>query len=388
MTAPATAGPAATGLRWRDGVLPALVGWVWARLLVTVGYVAARGLYGRCDTPNDELHLGQGLVTWDGTFYDAIATHWYLVDWEGARFFPVYPALARVLAPVLGGRTDLALLLINNVAAFAAALLTWRLVREVIGANHRTAARAAVLVSVFPAAFVLTFAYSEGLAVLAVSATLLALHRRMWLVAGLVALLAAALRPVGGLLLVPIAIELWQARQSPDLPTDTWLVRRRPRAVDWIGGLGGPVLGLVGALLWINAATGDLMLPVRAQQEIRGGFQDPLTRVLEPIGEMLTGNFDDRYNFAFMVLLLALLAVSVRRRQPLSWIAYSSVSLVVVLSAQVTDSIGRYGLALVPLLVALAQWCETRAREVVVALVASTFLIVLSAEAWLGRIVP
>ena len=67
--------------------------------------------------------------------------------------------------------------------------------------------RSAWMIALFPAAFVLAFAYSEGLALLLVAATLLALHRRAFVLAGLLAFVAAALRPVGGLLLVPIAIE-------------------------------------------------------------------------------------------------------------------------------------------------------------------------------------
>jgi hypothetical protein len=357
-----------------------------------MGWVVAHGLRGRVEMPNGDLHLRQGLVTWDGTFYDVIATSWYRPGWEGARFFPVYPGLGRLLAPLLGGRTDLALVVLNNVAAFAAALVTWRLVHEVLrptGRRPDTADRAATLVAVFPAGFVLALAYSEGLAVLLVAATLLALHRRAWLAAGVLALAAAALRPVGGLLVVPIAVEVWHAHRAA-----------RPERAGGIAPIGAgdaarfawvlvaPVLGLVGALWWIRSATGDLLLPVRAQQEIRGGFQDPVTRVLEPIGEMATGNFDDAYNFAFMVLLLALLVVSVRRSQPRSWIAFSAVSLVVVLSAQVTDSLGRYGLVVVPLVVALAQWSDRRWRQVAVAIACSAGLVALSAEAWLGRVVP
>lgn len=375
---------------------------------MSLGWFSANALADRLHTPNGDLHLSQGLVTWDGTFYEVIARSWYSPGWEGARFFPIYPAVGRVLSPVVGERTDVALVVVNNVAAFAAALLTWKLVVEVLGRHGGpppdVAARAAIAVSIFPAGFVLSFAYSEGLAVLLVAATLLALHRRNWVLAGVLALVAAALRPVGGLLLVPIAVELWQARRASEEPpgadaevraaaetgaaAGTCARPDRPRAHEWIVGLGGPVLGLVGALGWIQLATGDLLLPVRAQQEIRGGFQDPVTRVLEPVGEMVTGNFDDLYNFAFMVVLLALLAVSVRRRQPVSWIAYSAVSLVIVLSAQVTDSLGRYGLALVPLMVALAQWTDRRWRQVSVGVLASAGLVWLSTEAWLGRVVP
>jgi hypothetical protein len=231
------------------------------------------------------------------------------------------------------------------------------------------------LVAIFPSAFVLCFAYSEGVALLLVAAVLLALHRRSFVLAGALALLVAALRPTGGLIVIPIVIELLRCRP-------------RPRASDWIAGVGGPFVGLFVALVWIERTTGDLLLPVRLQNEIRGGFQDPVTRVLEPIGEVLSGNFRDVYNLGFMVVLIALALFAVHRRQPLSWLAYMAASLVLLLSSQVTDSLGRYGLVVVPFVVALAQWADVRWRQVVVGVGCSAGLVWLTSEALLGRMVP
>jgi hypothetical protein len=241
--------------------------------------------------------------------------------------------------------------------------------------------RSAVLIAIFPAAFVLAFAYSEGLALLVVAGTLLALHRRSFVLAGLLALLAAAIRPVGGLLLVPIAIELLRAHP-------------RPRWWNWIIGLGGPFLGLGLALIWIERSTGELLLPLRLQRQIRGGFQDPVTRVLEPVGELIRGNFRDVYNLGFMIVFLLLfifMVLSARRsgpKLPISWIAYSGVSLLLMLSSQVTDSLGRYGLLVVPFIVALALWTDRRWRSIAVGVACSVGLIWLTSEALLGRLVP
>ncbi|CAN5551352.1 hypothetical protein BH10ACT3_BH10ACT3_17880 [soil metagenome] len=339
-------------LRWRDGLLPTAIGWVWARVCVGLGFAVANVMVDHLDTPRGDTQIHEGLFTWDGTYYRAIAEHWYHgIGEDSARFFPVYPALAKALGPVFGGHTDWALLFISNVGAFLGAWILWRLAVEVCstpassGISAGTSAgpagsgvgdagwwtrfwatgpgswspgldsvrargvgdRSAWLVAIFPSAFVLCFAYSEGLALVLVAATLLALHRRQFVIAGLLALVASAARPVGGVLLVPIVIEL---------------IRFRPRTKlwDWIVGLGGPVAGLVLAMSWIERATGDLLLPVRLQRELRGGFQDPVTRVLEPIGELFKGNFRDTYNLGFMVVLIALFLIAVLRRQPLSWL--------------------------------------------------------------------
>jgi hypothetical protein len=147
-------------------------------------------------------------------------------------------------------------------------------------------------------------------------------------------------------------------------------------------------VGLAAAFGVIAATTGDLLLPLDAQRELRGGFQDPVTRVLEPIGELFRGNFRDVYNLAHMLALLALFVVAWRRRQPVSWLAYEGATLLVTLSSQQTDSLGRYALVVVPFVVALAQWSDRRWRQVGVALVSSAGLVWLTSEALLGRMVP
>lgn len=366
--------PAAGALRWRDGLLPAAVGWVTARVCVTLGWLLAHPLADVLDTPRGEFHIHQGLLTWDGDHYRVLAEQWYGVVADSARFFPLYPAMARGLAPLLGGREDLALVLIANLSAFAGALVLWRLVAEVIG-DRGVADRAAWMVAVFPAGFAFVLAYTEGPALLLVSATLLALHRRAFVTAGLLGLLAALLRPVGGLVLVATLVELYRARP-------------RPKPAEAAAAVVGPIVGLCLALAWIAATTRDIWLPLTIQGQIRGGFQDPVTRVLEPIGEVLKGNFRDVYNLGFMWLALALFVVAVRRRQPVSWLAYAGVSLLILLSSQVTDSIGRYVMVVVPFVVALAQWAERGKQQVLVGVVSCTALIWLSSELWLGRLVP
>lgn len=387
---------ATTDLRWRDGLVPVAIGWVWARCCVALGWWLSDRLFDVMDNPRAVIGPHSGLLSWDGLFYRDIATGWYDgVPEAGARFFPLFPALGRALAPVLGGHEDWALVLIANVAAFAGALVLWRLVREVIDGTGPTAApmtpgpaqgpvhrlvgtvgdRSAWMVAIAPAAFVLAWAYTEGLALLLVAATLLALHRRAFAMAGLFALASALLRPVGAVLLVPIVVELVRSRPRPSWPAA-------------LAAVVGPVVGLIGALGIIAATTGDVWIPLDAQRELRGGFQDPVTRVLEPIGELVKGNFRDTYNLAHMLVLLALFVVAWRRRQPASWLAYAGVTLLITLSSQQTDSLGRYALVVVPFVVALAQWADRRWRQLAVAAISSAGLVWLTSEALLGRMVP
>jgi hypothetical protein len=374
--------------RWwernRRAVVVAAVGWVWARCCIAAGFALAH-LAGAADRPDSRLQ--QGLLAWDGAFYVTLADLWYGgATPDAARFFPLYPGVGAALAPLFGGREDIALVVVANACALLGAVLLWHLAREVLAdpagrsalpddEAARVADRTAWMVALVPAALVLAFAYTEGPALALAAATLLAVQRRRWAWAGLWALGAAALRPVGGLLLVPIAIELWRCRP-------------RPRPLPALAALAGPLVGFVAALGAIAAVTGAWTSAFDEQQPIRAGFRNPVVRSAEAVWALFNDNWTDVENVPFLVLWGLLVVVSVHRRQPWSWIALSAVTLAVATSAQTIDSLGRYGLLAVGLVVALAQWADARWRQVLVGVAGSAGLVWMTAEVLAGRVVP
>lgn len=384
MTGAAAAPLAAWWARNRRPVAAAALGWLWARACVAAGFAVA-ALAGAGDGPRSRLD--QGLLSWDGAFYVTLARDWYDgATADAARFFPLFPAAGRLLAPLLAGREDVALVVVANVGALVGAVLLWHLAREALAdprgrtglAPDEAAAvgdRVAWVVAIVPAALVLAFAYTEGPALALTAGCLLAVQRRRWAWAGLLAALAAALRPVGGLLLVPIAIELWRCRP-------------RPRPLPALAALAGPLVGFVAALGAIAAATGSWTAPLDEQEPIRAGFRNPVVRAGEAVWSLLHGSATDAENVPFLVLFGVLVAVSVWRRQPWSWISLSVLTLLVATSAQTIDSLGRYALLAVGLVVALAQWADVRWRQVLVGAAGSAGLVWMTAEVLAGRVVP
>ena len=363
----------------RRTVAVAFIGWVWARVCVGAGFWVAHLL---TPTPSmaarQDFPLPKGLLSWDGFFYRLIAEYGYVgTPKDGARFFPLYPLIGRTLAPLVGGREDVALLVINNAAALVGTVLLAQLAREVLAdvnggdRAERVAIDTTWIIAVIPAALVFVFAYTEGLALCFTAAALLALHRRAFVWVGVFAALAAGLRPTGLLLGVPILIEI---------------VRVRPRPLRAVASLVGPVLGFLASAWFIQRTTGNWFAPLDEQRPIRGDFRNPVIRVLES-GWGLFHNTDTEL-VPFVVLWGLLLLVSIRRRQPWSWIAFSTVTLMVALSADTIDSIGRYGMLAVPLVIALAQWADRRWRTTLVAVVGSVGLVIYTAQALQGRIVP
>lgn len=372
--------PGATAVLRRTAMVAA-VAWIWARVCVAAGFWAAHLM-----TPDPRLAarqdfpLPKGLLSWDSFFYDSIARGGYqAVAADGRRFFPLYPLLGRWLSPLFLGREDVALVVIGNVAALVGAVLLAQLAREVLAERwgveeaDRVGLRTAWMVAVIPAAIAFVWPYTEGLALCFTAATLLFLHRRRWWWVALFALLAGALRPTGLLLCVPILVEVLTSRP-------------RPKVVPAFAALGAAPVGLTASVAEIGRSTHDWLAPWREQRPIRGPFRNPLERAAESVWGLFHDTETDLV--PFVVLWCVLLAVSVRRRQPLSWVLFSAATLTIALAAQTIDSIGRYGLLAVPLVVALAQWADRRWKELLVAAVGSAGLVIYTAQVLQGRVVP
>ena len=369
----------------RRPIVIASIAWVWARVCVGAGFVVAHLAH----SPDNGRTVHEGLLAWDAIFYVQISQGGYAgAPHEAVRFFPLYPTLGRALSPIFLGREDIALGVIANVGALVGAVLLWHLVTETLTDPTRRVASGLTsvgargiadtttwLVAIIPPAFILAFDYSEGLALALTVGTLLALQRRAWVWAAVWAALAAASRPVGGLLVIPIVIELLRARPRP-----TW--GRAAAAV------AAPFLGFAAAMLWIYRETHDLLAPLTAQRVVRAEFRDPIIRSLEAIWALFHHNFTDIENVPFIILWGLLLVVSLYKKQPWSWIAFSVATLLVATSAQTIDSLGRYGLMAVPLVIALAQWADKRWRQWLVAALGSAGVTWMTAEILLARIVP
>jgi hypothetical protein len=351
---------------------------------VAVGFVVAHLLSGTVAMPHGRLHLDQGLLTWDATFYRVLAEGWYLgaaTPPDATRFFPAYPGLAKVLDPVLPGGVDVPLLLLANLLALAAALLVWQLALEVLG-DRSVAIRSAWMAAVIPAANVFVFAYSESAMLLVFTAALLALHRRNlgWLC--LLGVLSGLLRPAGVLLVVPVLVAAWQDLRRPE-PT---AMRER---LGWCAAVASPLVGLLAALGWI-AASADVGLgePFERQRQLRNGFREPFTRVGEAVFDVLSGRQHDVYNLAFALGFAALFVVAVRRRQPSPWLAFMVVTWVVAVGGTNMDSAGRYCVVAAPFTIALAQWAQHRWQQVAVGAVGLAGTVWFTTEVMLGRIIP
>jgi hypothetical protein len=361
-----------------------LVPFVASRAVVLSALVLTRHVVTATRTATPPVQASDGLLGWDASWYRDIARHGYDgVAKEGLRFFPFVPMLARIGSWLPGVSVRLALLLVANVCALAVGVLVYELVRGE-GRSEAVARRAVWIVYLAPPAFVLVMGYAEATLMTATLVALLALRRQRWWIAAIAGVVAGLTRPVGVLLVVPALVEAFRARNGPkrDYPFPDYVAR------------GAAVIGsLVGTgayLVWAEHRSGDLLYPLRVQQASarRGGWVDPLRAVWRAARDAASGDHLSAGIHVFTVVVLVALIVVLWRRWPASFAAYATVATVVALSARNLDSLERYSLSTVPLVVAAAELVGGGTRERVALVALGATLVAFSVLAFTGVLVP
>jgi hypothetical protein len=388
------AGPVMAGIRWRDDLRAALPPWVLARAITVASLAAARFAFD--DIGDKPRQLSQGLFAWDAAFYRGIAEHGYGSVRETVRFFPLVPLAARWLGVLVGGNDAFALLVIANGSALAFGVLLHRIVRRETG-DGRLAGRATWFAAVFPTGFVLVMGYAEATFLALAAGFFLALRERRWWWAGLAGLFAGLTRPTGVLLVVPAVIEIARAPRphrnvgslEPLGAARTGLraaTRELPRAVPVVA----PLLGTAVYLGWVGEEHGDTLLPFRLQNDPirRGGSDDPFTRFVEGVGDLVGGDrFGSGLHVVWAIAFVALVVV-LARQLPASYAAFGGATVLLGLSADNLDSFERYAMNAFPLVVAVALVARPREVERMMIAAAAAGMLGYAVLAFTGQYVP
>ena len=394
--------------RASDGLGQVLAAWLVARVAVAVGFVVAT-VWQRVVTDGEAgdgvLRLEQGLLAWDGDWYRKIANEGYGgTEAEALRFFPLFPKLGGLVGSLFGGDSRLGLIVVANVAAVATLMAVHKLVSTETG-DFAMARRAVWLTALFPSAFVLVWAYSESLFLLAAIWCFYALRRQLWAPAAVAGLFASLCRPLGVLLAIPAAIEVgrwwWSGRKAGASPADTNGIADGGAAAEaksgpsWkqlLGGLAAivsPVAGLavfgLGIAATDNGAWND---PFGQQEQFRGEFVDPITRLIRGFQDLIGPEaLGDGLHLPFAVAFIAL-AVVCGRKWPASYTAFAVAVLITALAADNINSLERYALTAFPLVFGLAAITKEPNRYLGTLAVSTLGLVGLTTLAWIGVYVP
>jgi hypothetical protein len=385
----ATAGDAAapTGetpiRRFGHAVLLVLPAWLVARVVVGVMLVVAHLTVAHLRPGNSSalLRVHQGLLGWDGGWYQSIAAHGYAASGQQSlRFFPGFPIAGRVVGWLPGVGPGTGLIIVANVCSLAAMAVLWILVERDLG-DRGLARRSVWLLALAPAAFTLVMAYAEGALLLCTTVTLLAIRTGRWWWAALAGLVAGAVRPVGLLLIVPVVIEAYRTGRTD---------RSAGGIIARLAAVLAPVVGTGGYLAWVSGAFGDAFLPFRLQDQPghRGVITFPLGSMWNNLVAASHGHhLGSALHIPWVILCVVLLVVAFRRL-PLSYAAFAAAVLVVSVASSNLDSFERYALSGFPLVIAASTLTSRRGVERVVLVVAGVGLAGYSLLAFLGIFVP
>ena len=361
-------------------VLPA---WLTARVLVglalLVAHLGVRSL--RPDNPAAVQRVHQGLLSWDAGWYRSIAAHGYAAAGrQSLRFFPLFPMLGRYLGHLPGLDIGAALVVVANVASLLALAALLLLVRHDLG-DAALARRSVWLLALAPSAYSMVLAYSDALLLLCSVVTFLGIRTGRWWWAAAAGLAAGAVRPVGVLLVLPVALELWSRRDSLTSPG---------RRIAGAAALVAPAVGAGGFLLWVGRAFGDAWLPLTVQEQ--GGHRGQLALPFDAMGHDVVAALHGHHlgsasHVPWVVVCVALAAVA-WRRLPRSYALYATVVLVASLSSTNMDSFERYALAAFPLVVAASTATSRRPVELTVLVASAVAMTGYALAAFLGVVVP
>jgi len=366
-------------------VLPA---WIVARVLVALALVFAH-LSVRTVRPNNPEALQRvhdGLLGWDAGWYRAIADHGYVVTGRQAlRFFPLFPLLGRALGHVPGVGTGLALVLVANVASLVAMAGLLVLVGHDLAPRRPSdaglARRSVWLLALAPSAYSLVLAYSDALLLLCAVVVFLGIRTDRWWWAAAAGVAAGAVRPLGVLLAVPVAIELWSRRSTLSAGRH----RIAPAAA-----LVAPAAGAAAYLGWVDHRFGTPWLPFTVQQQSghRGQIAAPFDAMWHDGLAALHGHHLGSALHIPWILLSAALVVVAWRRLPASYTLFSVAVLVVSLSSSNLDSFERYALGAFPLVIAASTCTSRRPVELGVLVASGAALAAYATLSFLGIVVP
>jgi hypothetical protein len=262
--------------------------WPWW-LQVGVLYAGAR-LVSACIFMAAALHQGPNpwfapkpdywnfINIWDARWYGRIITEGYpsVLPTDGAgnvqenawAFYPLFPALGRALAGLTGFSPAAALTVIAMISGLGAALVVYRLFREM--APHATALWGVAFFAFFPVSAILQVPYAEPLTMFLLAAALLLVIKRRYVWAMPVVILLCLSRPVGvpfaamlGLLFVVRVVARVRAGQA--------ISAHSPGELASLAGL--TAVGGASALLWPAAAwaaTGDIEAYTKTETVWRG----------------------------------------------------------------------------------------------------------------------
>ena len=319
------------------------------------------------------------LANWDGMWYRSIANfggvhggypHHVSHLQTNLGFFPLYPSVVWLAAqPVrwLSGHgaiysITLAGVIVSTIGGLVATILVQRLAAGWWG--EAAGRRAVAIFCLFPGSVVFSMVYAEGLMIPLAAGCILALQRRRWLLAGVLAAVATATEPEAAVLILVCAVSA-----GAELRRHGWRDRGAHRSL--LAPLLAPIgLVAVGAFFW--AWTGTPFANWIAQHDGWKERSDPLAlahltiRVAHQISFSHFNHPTINLNLvvgllgALVLLVLLVLLVRARRSVSIEALAWTLGIALITVTAEYTPPNPRLLITAFPAVIVLAYYLKRR----------------------------
>ena len=327
--------------------------------------------------PFRRARFAEIFAAWDSGWYFDIASRGYYFTSDGQSsiaFFPLYPMLMRAVAWPFGGTPGAIWVggIVVSCTAFALALVAvHRLTHRLFG-DREVARRTVLYLAVFPFSLFFTRVYAESVLLLTSVLAIGAAYDRRWVRAGLWGALVTLARPNGILIGIPLALMAMGGR-----PGGRELLRR-------LVALASIPLALAGYCAYVYTLSGNPLAWLNAQ--VHWGYSlwhPPWEQLLKMIGRLVKhGSYDYffvsnmapyRLFHGAVALIFLALTPAVFRRLGAAMGTYVLVSLLVPLSGNALEGVGRYSAVLFPVFMLVGSFKSRRLHEAIL-ITASLFL--------------
>lgn len=294
---------------------------------------------------------------WDTGWYLNIAEHGYSAKLgktpmtEGQTnygFFPLYPLLIKIVGYIVGN-LYLAGLLVSNICLPLAAFILYKLVK--IDYGHELALSSIKYLFLFPTAFIFSGVFSESLFLLLLLLTFYFSRQKKWLAVGLSGFFLALSRPLGILIILPVAFEYFKSKEFKIKNIDYKILY----LLFWFLGLGL-------FLLYSHYLTGSFMSYFKTQSF---GWGHVVSNPLLVIGQGLLSKDIFRLLSTFIFIILGLALVIEVKKIRLSYLLAAALLFIFPLTTGLValNSMLRYILPIFPFFIALALLSKNKTSE-------------------------
>ncbi len=319
--------------------------------------------------PFQSRRFAEIFAAFDSGWYFDIASRGYYYRADGqssVAFFPLYPMLMRAVAWPFGHseRTIWMAGIAVSCVSFTLALLALHRFAERLTGDRETARRAVLYLAVFPFSLFFTRVYAESLLLLTSVLAVSRAYDGRWASAGVWGGLATLARPNGILIGLPLALLALRGRPAPGE------LARRSAAL-----LVVPA-ALVGYCVYVYTLSGDPLGWLSSQAH--WGYSlghPPWEQLLKMIGRMVKYGVYDYFFVSAMApfrlfhgiaaLLFLGLTPAIFKQFGAPMGTYVLVSLLVPLSGNALEGVGRYAAVLFPAFILVGGFKSPRLHEAI-----------------------